>query len=110
MLLQQLGIDKLEHLVDIRLKTSSFHKELAKGKPIAMQLGLSRKNKQIELAIDKGQLYLSKVAPQKNLAHSLIHTASEHKMLAKLRVLKGAAETEALSTLLSSRGACFCRV
>ena len=74
MLLQQLGIDKLEHLVDIRLKTSSFHKELAKGKPIAMQLGLSRKNKQIELAIDKGQLYLSKVAPQKNLAHSLIHS------------------------------------
>ena len=58
MLLQQLGIDKLEHLVDIRLKTSSFHKELVKGRPIAMQLGLSRKNKQIELAIAKGQLYL----------------------------------------------------
>ena len=101
MLLQQLGVDKLEHLVDIRLKTSSFHKELVKGRPIAMQLGLSRKNKQIELAIDKGQLYLSKVTPQKNLAHSLIHNASEQKMLAKLRVLKGAAETEALSTLLS---------
>ena len=102
MLLQQLGIDKLEHLVDIRLKTSSFHKELAKGKPIAMQLGLSRKNKQIELAIDKGQLYLSKVAPQKNLAHSLTHTASDEEMLAKLRVLKGAADTGALSTKLSS--------
>ena len=101
MLLQQLGIDKLEHLVDIRLKTSSFHKELAKGKPIAMQLGLSRKNKQLELVVDKGQLYLSKVAPQKNLAHSLIHNASDEKMLAKLRVLKGAAETGALSTLLS---------
>ena len=101
MLLQQLGIDKLEHLVDIRLKTSSFHKELAKGKPIAMQLGLSRKNKQIELAIDKGQLYLSKVAPQKNLAHSLIHNASEQEMLAKLRV-QGAADTGALSTKLSS--------
>ena len=66
-----------------------------------MQLGLSRKNKQIELAIDKGQLYLSKVPPQKNLAHSLIHNASEQKMLAKLRVLKGAAETGALSTVLS---------
>ena len=102
LLLQQLGIDKLEHLVDIRLKTSSFHKELAKGKPIAMQLGLSRKNKQIELAIDKGQLYLSKVAPQKNLAHSLIHSASEQEMLAKLRVLEGAADTGALSTKLSS--------
>ena len=101
MLLQQLGVDKLEHLVDIRLKTSSFHKELVKGRPIAMQLGLSRKNKQIELAIDKGQLYLSKVTPQKNLAHSMIHNASEQKMLAKLRVLKGAAETGALSTLLS---------
>ena len=102
MLLQQLGIDKLEHLVDIRLKTSSFHKELAKGKPIAMQLGISRKNKQIELAIDKGQLYLSKVAPQKNLAHSLTHTASDEEMLAKLRVLTGAADTGALSTKLSS--------
>ena len=101
MLLQQLGVDKLEHLVDIRLKTSSFHKELVKGRPLAMQLGLSRKNKQIELAIDKGQLYLSKVTPQKNLAHSMIHNASEQKMLAKLRVLKGAAETGALSTVLS---------
>ena len=101
MLLQQLGVDKLEHLVDIRLKTSSFHKELVKGRPIAMQLGLSRKNKHIELAIDKGQLYLSKVTPQKNLAHSMTHNASDEKMLAKPRVLKGAAETGALSTLLS---------
>ena len=66
-----------------------------------MQLGLSRKNKHIELAINKGQLYLSKVTPQKNLAHSMIHDASEPKMLAKLRVLKEAAETGALSTVLS---------
>ena len=101
MLLQQLGVDKLEQLVDIQLKTSSFHKELVKGRPLAMQLGLSRKNKQIELKSNKGQLHLSKVTPQKNLAHSLIHNASDKKMLAKLRVLKGAAETGALSTMLS---------
>ena len=68
-----------------------------------MQLGLSRKNKQIELTSDKGQLHLSKVHPQKNPAHSLTHNASDKKMLAKLRVLNGAAEIGALSTMLSQR-------
>ena len=74
--LQQLGVDKLENLVDIRLKTSSLHYELVTGRPIAMQLGLSRRHKHIELQREKGQLHLSKVHPEKNLAHSLIHNAS----------------------------------
>ena len=43
MLLQQLGVDQLENLVDIRLKTSSLQHELVTRKPIAMQLGLSRR-------------------------------------------------------------------
>ena len=101
MLLQQLGVDQLENLVDIRLKTSSLHHELVTGRPIAMQLGLSRRHKHIELQSEKGQLHLSKVHPEKNLAHSLTNNASGQRMLAKLRVLTEAAETEALSTVLS---------
>ena len=101
MLLQQLGVDELENLVDIRLKTSNLHHELVTGRPSAMQLGLSRRNKHIELQSEKGQLHLSKVHPEKNLAHSLIHNASAKRMLAKLRVLNEAAEIGALSTVLS---------
>ena len=63
-----------------------------------MQLGLSRRNKHIQLRSEKGQLQLSKVHPEKNLAHSLTHTASDKRMLAKLRVTE-AAETLALSTV-----------
>ena len=66
-----------------------------------MQLGLSRRHKHIELQSEKGQLHLSKVHPEKNLAHSLIHNASAKRMLAKLRVLNEAAEIGALSTVLS---------
>ena len=101
MVLQQLGVDQLENLVDIRLKTSSLHYELVTGRPLAMQLRLSRRHKHIELQSEKGQLYLSKVHPEKNLAHSLIHNASAKRMLAKLRVLTEAAEIGALSTVLS---------
>ena len=100
MLLQQLGVEQLEKLVDIRLKTSSLHHELVTGRPIAMQLGLSRRNKHKELQSEKGQLHLSKVHPEKNLAHSLTNHASDKRMLAKLRVLE-AAEIGALSTVLS---------
>ena len=99
--LQQLGVDQLENPVDIRLKTSSLHYELVTGRPLAMQLGLSRRHKHIELRSEKGQLHLSKVHPEKNLAHSLIHNASAKRMLAKLRVLTEAAEIVALSTVLS---------
>ena len=69
-----------------------------------MQLGLSRRNKHIQLRSEKGQLQLSKVHPNKNLAHSLTNTASDQRMLAKLRVVTEAAETLALSTV---RGQCL---
>ena len=92
--LQQLDIDQLEKHLDISLKTSSLHNELVKGRPLAMQLGLSRRNKHIQLRSAKGQLQLSKVHPKKNLAHNLTNTASgEKRMLAKLRVDTEAAET-----------------
>ena len=64
-----------------------------------MQLGLSRRNKHIKLRSEKSQLQLSKVHPNKNLAHSLTNTASDQKMLAKLRIDTEAAEILALSTV-----------
>ena len=65
-----------------------------------MQLGLSRRNKHIQLRSEKGQLQLSKVHPDKSLAYSLTNNASDSKrMLAKLRVVTEAAESLALSTV-----------
>ena len=65
-----------------------------------MQLGLSRKNKRIQLRSVNGQLQLCKVIPDKNLACSLTNIASDSdRMLAKLRVLNGAAEIGALFTV-----------
>ena len=95
-LLQQLDMDKLEKVVHIKLRTSSWNEELVTGRPIAKQLGLSRRNKHIQL---RGQLQLSKVHPNKNLAHSLSHNASDKTMLAKLRIETEAAETGALFTV-----------
>ena len=43
--LQHLDLDQLDELVNIILKTSSWHDELVIGRPLAMQLGLSRRNK-----------------------------------------------------------------
>ena len=111
-LLQHFGVDQLEEHVNINLKTSSWNVELVTGRPLAMQLGLSRRNKHIQLRrrslrSEKGQLQLSKVHPDKNLAHSLTNTskASDSKrMLAKLRVVTEAAESLALSTV---RGQCL---
>ena len=103
-LLQHLGVDQLEVLVNISLKTSSLNVELVTGRPLAMQLGLSRRNKHIQLRSEKGQLQLSKVHPNKNLAYSLTNNASDKRMLAKLRVVTEAAETLALSTV---RGQCL---
>ena len=97
-LLQQLDMDQLEKDVHIGLKTSSFTEELVTGRPIAMQLGLSRRNKHIQL---RDQLQISRIHPDKNLAQSLIHNASGRQVLAKLRVNTGAAETLALSTVIS---------
>ena len=95
-LLQQLDIDQLGHDVHITLKTSSWKEKLVPGRPIAEQLGLSRRNKHKQLT---GQLQLSKVHPSKNLAHSLSHNASDKTMLAKLRIETEAAKTGALFTV-----------
>ena len=106
--LQHLGLDQLDQLVNISLKTSSWHDELVTGRPLAMQLGLSRRNKHIQLRPANGQFQLSKVHPQKNLAHSLTNTASGSKrMLAKLRVATEAAETGALTTVRGQDVASF---
>ena len=96
-LLQHLSLEQLAKTATISLKTSSLHMELDNGRPLAMQLGLSRRNKHLKL---KGQLQLSRVLPNKNLAHSLTDNASDKTMLAKLRIDKEAAETVALSTVL----------
>ena len=95
-LLQHLELEQLAKPTNISLKTSSLRTELVTGRPLAMQLGLSRRNKHIKL---KGQLPLSKVHPNKNLAHSLTDNASDQRMLAKLRIDTEAAETLALSTV-----------
>ena len=98
-LLQHLDVEQLAKPANISLKTSSLHVELVTGRPLAMQLGLSRRNKHIQLRSEKGQLQLSKVHPNKNLAHSLTNTASDQRMLAKLRIDTEAAEILALSTV-----------
>ena len=77
--LQHLDLDHLGTKVNISLRTSSLHDELVTGRPLAMQLGLSRRNKHIQLRSEKGQLQLSKVHPKKNLAHSLTNNASDQK-------------------------------
>ena len=104
--LQHLDLDHLGTKVNISLRTSSLHDELVKGRPLAMQLGLSRRNKHIQLRSEKGQLQLSKVHPKKNLAHSLTNNASGKRMLAKLRVTE-VAGTLALSTVRGQDVASF---
>ena len=96
-LLQQLDMEQLGQDVKIGLKTSSFQEELVDRKPIAMQLGLSRRNKHQQL---RDQLQISRVHPYKNLAESVIYNASGEEVLAKLRIDTGAAETLALPTEL----------
>ena len=95
-LLQQLALEQLATSAMISLKTSSLHMELAKGKSLAMQLGLSRRNKHLQL---DGQLSLSRVLPSKNLAQSLANNAPDETMLAKLRRDKETSEIGALSTV-----------
>ena len=100
-LLQQLSVEQLAHKhVNTSLRISSWHDELVTGRPLAMQLGLSRKTKRIQLHSVNGQLQLCKVIPDKNLACSLTNIASDSdRMLAKLRVFTGAAEIGALFTV-----------
>ena len=97
-LLQQLDLDQLGKDVHIGIRTSSFNEELVTGRPMAMQLGLSRRHKHTKL---RDQLQVSRVHPDKNLAQSLIPNASGKQVLAQLRVNTGVAETLALSTVSS---------
>ena len=101
-LLQQLDMDQLEKEVHIHLRISSWNQELVPGRPIAEQLGISRRNKHIQL---RGQVQLSKVHPSKNLAHNLSHNASDRTMHAKLRLNPEVAETGALSTVFGQEPA-----
>ena len=103
-LMQQLCVQNLDQLVHIRLRVSAWN-ELVEEESLAEQLGLSRRNKHIEL---DGQMQLSRVLPYKNLAEILTNTASEEWMLAKLRLYKRAAETGALSTVRCEGRASFC--
>ena len=101
--LQQLALDKLGD-VHISLRTTSWKQELVQGRPLAMLLGLSRRNRHIEL---DGQLRLSRVPFHKNLAHSLSHNAPEQLMLAKLKIETEAEEALALSTVRCPGSASF---
>ena len=101
-LLQQLDMDQLEKEVHIHLRISSWNQELVPGRPIAEQLGISRRNKHIQL---RRQVQLSKVHPSKNLAHNLSHNASDRTMHAKLRLNPEVAETGALSTVFGQGSA-----
>ena len=106
-LLQQLDMEQLATPANISLRISNLQNELVPGRPLAMQLGLSRRNKHQQLRSEKGQLQVSKVHPEKNLAHSMTHKAPAKKMLTKLRVAIEAAETLALSTVQGDSLASF---
>ena len=101
--LQQLALDKLGDM-HISLRTTCWKQELVPGRPLAMLLGLSRRNRHIEL---DGQLRLSRVSFHKNLAHSLSHNAPEQLMLAKLKIDTEAEEALALSTVRCPGSASF---
>ena len=102
--LQQLDQDELGKEVHISLRTTSWNQKPELGRPLARQLGLSRRNRHIQLG---GQLRLSKVHPSKNLAHSLSHIAPEQMMLAKLKMNTEASKILALSTVRCPGIACL---
>ena len=73
------------------------------GGPLAVQLGLSRKARHLELHSWFGQFQLSKVGPQSNLAESLTYklgTSGLHRLLPRLKMHTRAAEKLALHTEL----------
>ena len=73
------------------------------GGPLAVQIGLSRKARHLDLFSWFGQFQLSKVGPQSNLAESLTYnlgTSGLHRLLPKLRMHTRAAEKLALHTEL----------
>ena len=109
-LLQQLRVDCLGELVNIQVKMCSLNVMLATGRPIAMQLGLSRRNKHIEIGSGNGQLKMSRIHPEKNLAQSLTNnpTASiQHWLLPKLRLASKAVQLWSLCTGLGDEQTCL---
>ena len=98
-------------LPDLHVFFCSLSCELATGRPLALQLGLSRRKRHVQLRTRKGQLQISKVLPAKNLAESLtknLSTSSFHRLLPKLMVHTRAGESQALLTRLSQdQLACF---
>ena len=80
------------------------------GGPLAVQLGLSRKARHLDLFSWFGQFQLSKVGFQSNLAESLTYnlgTSGLHKLLPKLRMHTRTAEMLALHTELAEEVALF---
>ena len=76
------------------------------GGPLAVQLGLSRKARHLDLFSWFGQFQHSKVGPQSNLAESLTYnlgTSGLHRLLPKLRMHTRTAEKLALHTELCLR-------
>ena len=91
LLLQQLRVEKTLSL------------RVLLGGPLAVQLGLSRKARHLELHSWFGQFQLSKVGPQSNLAESLTYklgTSGLHRLLPRLKMHTRSAERLALHTEL----------
>ena len=75
-----------------------------------MQLGLSKKERHIDLWHWFGQVQLSKVPPHQNLAKSLTYNLSAsglHRLLPQLKMHTRTAEMLALPTALAGEGAFF---
>ena len=90
--------------VHLRVFFCSLTCELVTGRPLALQLGLSRRRRRVQLRTKKGQLELSKVLPAKNLAESLTKNLTPsglHRLLPKLSVHTKAVDSQALLTRLS---------
>ena len=105
---------------EIAAYTSNLLQELDIGKPISLrvltggfiasQLGLSKKNRHIELLSRMGQFQLSKIASSQNLAESLTHKLSASglsRLLPKLKVHTRSASGVALPTGLRAEQAFF---
>ena len=89
-------------LQELRIEKPLFLRVLLGG-PLAVQLGLSRKARHLDLFSWFGQFQLSKVGPQSNLAESLTYnlgTSGLHRLLPKLRMHTRTAEKLALHTEL----------
>ena len=83
---------------------------LLTGGPLAMQLGLSKKERHIDLWHWFGQFQLSKVPPHQNLAESLTYNLSAsglHRLLPQLKMHTRPAEMLALPTELAGEVAFF---